>query len=199
MPKSLDIIDPKRDLNQEQSQPVAPEENEIVPQRRGGGSFYLIIGIIAIVVAVLAAIFILYRNDKNTSSSVSVTPVASATAEESAATTATATASSTATAQATTSTTAFTYSGQKIRIANGNGINGEAAKVKGVLEAAGFQVASTGNATKTYTESIVYYKTGQENLANALKDAIKGSYTATTQKSDSIVGIYDAVIALGAK
>jgi hypothetical protein len=95
--------------------------------------------------------------------------------------------------------TTFQYTNEKIRVANGNGISGEGQKIKAVLISAGFQVASVGNASKQYSETFVFYKTGQQDLAEALKNAIKDSYTATIKEDNSVVGTYDAVIALGSK
>ena len=157
----------------------------------------MVIGIIAVIVAAGSALYILYKDNSLNKSNTSPTPVVSATVAQSA--TASTSATATATQSAGASQTSFKYTDEKIRIANGNGISGEAAKIKGILEAAGFEVASTGNASKTYEKSIIFYKNGQEDLANALKAAIKNNYTADVEQSDSTVGTYDAVIALGSK
>jgi len=198
MAKSLDIINPKRDLGEEEPESEnsrddfdmrTPDKNE-----GGGGVFYLVLGIIAIVVATGAALYILYKdylpNKKSESVLATQTPTASTTASS---------VSASVTATVSSTTTSFKYTNEKIRVANGNGISGEGAKVQEELESKGFTVESVGNASKKYTETIVYYKTGQEKLAAALKEAISSLYSATIENSDSVTGNYDAVIALGSK
>ncbi len=61
-----------------------------------------------------------------------------------------------------------------IRIANGNGITGEGKRISDLLKAKGYTITLVNNASKTYTETIIYYKTGKESLAEGLKDAISG-------------------------
>jgi len=201
MVKSLDIIDPKRD------EPTPVENNEEaegddirVKESGGGGVFYLVLGIIAVVVATAAALYILYKDkpatDSNKAGVIStLTATQSTTAESSATVASTTTATSLATAVSST----FKYTSESIRVANGNGISGEGAKIKKILEDAGFKVASVGNANKNYDQTVIFYKNGQKNLAEALKSAINSKYTAELTESDSTVGTYDAVIALGAK
>jgi len=200
MAKSLDIIDPKRELQEEEEETrnIRSDEDDFKmnrPEKEGGsGVFYLVLGIIAIIVATGAALYILYKDylpGKNDPNNASATVTAS--------TSITQTTSTTVSPSATASASSFEYTDQKIRIANGNGISGEATKVKELLNSKGFEVESVGNASKTYTETIIYYKAGQENLANALKEAISSMYTGNIEESNTVVGIYDAVIALGSK
>lgn len=196
MAKSLDIIDPKKDLKS----PDQDEREEVFeqrPQRSSGGIFYLVLGIIALVVAVAVALYILYR-DSNPSATTENSPVSSVIASQSSVVSPTSSVAITTPSPAT-DTITFKYTNQQIRIANGNNISGEAAKVKKILEEAGFKIASVGNASRTYSESIVYYKSGQQDLAEALKDAIKGSYAASIKEDNSVVGSYDAVVVLGSK
>ena len=202
MVKSLDIIDPKRDEPTPEEPNEEPEGDEIkVEKSDGGGVFYLVLGIIAVVVATAAALYILYQ-DKSKTDSAPAQETATSSATQSAGSTASATVSATASSTAQTTSTAkstFTYANEKIRIANGNGISGEGASIKKILEEAGIKVDSVGNASKQYDQTMIYYKTGQKNLAEALKNAISSKYTAELEESDSTVGTYDAVIALGAK
>lgn len=202
MVKSLDIIDPKKELQEEEEEEKEPRsegDDFRMPRDQkegGGGVFYLVLGIIAIVVATGAALYILYKdylpnkNDPNNKTA-SVTVLTSASASP------TISASTTLTTSAT--QTAFKYTDQKIRIVNGNGVSGEATKVRELLESKGFTVDSVGNASRSYSETIVYYKQGQEALANALKSEISSLYSASVEMSNSVVGGYDAVIALGSK
>ncbi len=197
MAKSLDIINPKHELKDEE--PESENSNDDFGMKtpnknEGGGVFYLVLGIIAIVVATGAALYILYKdylpNKKSESVLSTQTPTASTVAGSVSATT---------TSSAVSTATSFKYTNERIRVVNGNGISGEGAKVQKELESKGFTVESVGNASKNYSETIVYYKTGQEKLAEALKEAISSLYSATIENSDTVTGNYDAVIALGSK
>jgi len=204
MAKSLDIIDPKKELEDNSSQEEEKEERvmQAAPAEEGSGSgvFYLVIGIIAVLVSASLALYILFK-DNNSQNSVattaSSTPITTVSPETSAIATQSATSSVTTTSPTASST--FKYTNEVIRIANGNSTSGEAARIKAVLEAKGYKIATIGNATKPYADSIIYYKTGQEKLAAALKADIASEYVATIELSDQIVGTNDAVVVLGTK
>jgi len=208
MAKSLDIIDPKRELDDNPRDEERDEKEDKViqasePQESSGGLFYLIIGIIAVIVSASLALYILFKDDKSNKSagSASVTATAKASGTASAATSATTSATATAASASTTTTSSssFKYTNEQIRVANGNNTAGEGAKIKTLLEGKGYKIASVGNASKQYDSSIIYYKTGQEKLAEALKADLAGEYVATVEKSDETVGSYDAVVVLGSK
>lgn len=199
MAKSLDIIDPKKELAPRDEREDNEEEEEGPRQERsGGGVFYLILGIIAVVVSTSLAVYILFKDNKDDAKTTS--PSASATVSPTATTSTTATASATTSVTATTSAaaTTFKYTDESIRIVNGNGKSGEASRIKASLEAKGYAIASTGNASKSYDKTTILYKAGEQALAEALKSAIAADYAATVQLSDqATLGSYDAVIALG--
>lgn len=213
MPRPMDIIDPKKDLDKVEDKDVIFEDKKDgkddsfeIEESKSGGAFYLILGIIALVVATSFAFYILYKDkDKGkeeskveTTETVDLTKTASASATESASPEDTSTTLSIGSpGQSSTATTSFSSS--SVRIANGNGKEGEAQKIKTLLEGKGFSITSIGNATKTYEETTIFYKSGKSDLADALAEAIKGTYSATTKESDVTVGSYDAVIALGKK
>lgn len=201
MAKSLDIIDPKKELGPETPETEGEKKQDEFEENKGGGAFYLVIGIIAVVVAVASALYILYRDtgNKKTNDSNAAQTTASTTPTETAAASSVASAAAVETALQSATSSAFKYTDESIRIVNGNGINGEAAKIKKLLEDKGYKIASVANASRNYDSTIVYYKSGQQALAEALKNEIKDSYTAEIQESDSVVGSYDAIIALGAK
>ena len=201
MAKSLDIIDPKKDISDrsEDDSKDSKDLNLDPPKKErgsGGGVFYLVLGIIAILVATAAALFILFKEDGSTkdpnlsSTTATVEPSPSTTATESA---------EIATPENPSPEATFKYTDESIRIANGNGISGEASKIKGILEDRGYKVASVGNASRSYTESIIYFKTGQDKLAEALKKDLDSEYKFTTELADQVVGSYDAVVVLGSK
>ena len=201
MAKSLDIIDPKRDLRSEEEdeEPIVPEERE---QKEGSGSlFFLILGVIAVLVSISLALYILLKDkDSNKSSglivqSVVPSPIPSETVSPQMSAVVSVSPSVSTSSIAST----FKYTDESIRIANGNNTNGEAARIKKILEARGYKIESTGNASKQYPATIIYYAEGQEKMAEALKSDIASEYKATIEKADStILGNYDAVIALGA-
>jgi len=86
-----------------------------------------------------------------------------------------------------------------LKVLNGNGIAGSADKVAAILKTAGFLPAKSANAKKfTYPQTLIYYKTGQEEAANLVKDALP-DLTTTLQNSDSIVGAYDVIVVTGKK
>jgi len=198
MAKSLDIIDPKRDDQNEPDESIVSDDELKVETKGQGGVFYLVMGIVALVVATAAALYILYKDDNPNKSTDTVESVESATvtASTSPGVSATSTVSAVVTQ---TAKAEVSFKEDKVRVANGNGVNGEGAKIKTILEGKGFTVTSVGNATKQYDKSIVFYKEGKESLANAIKEAIQDEYTADIELSPSTVGQYDAVLALGSK
>lgn len=209
MAKSLDIIDPKREMNPQDSGNNDRNDRDIEEkperERSGSGIFYLILGIIAVVVSTALAVYILFKDNKTTDST-KATPTATValTQDNSKLTTqttsATATVSTSTSATASTATGTFKYSNESIRIANGNSKSGEAGRIKTALEAKGFKISSTGNASKQYAQTTILYKAGEQALADALKAAIASDYTAIVEQSDqATLGSYDAIIALGAK
>ncbi len=199
MAKSLDIIDPKKDFSDDHEDDDREETEDIEKSEKhnssSGGIFYLILGIVAIIVATGAALYILFQDDGDSSDESSakqsaVVSSVTATAEESVVASVIPNPSPDNT---------FTYSDESIRIANGNGISGEANRIKKILENAGYKIASVGNASKSYTESFVYFKSGQDSLAEAIKKQLSDEYDLKTEVADQIVGSYDAVIVLGSK
>lgn len=86
-----------------------------------------------------------------------------------------------------------------IEVLNGNGISNSASEIKAILETAGFTIAKTANAkTFSYANTIVYYKTGKEDGANLVKEAL-AARTVTTEKSDDVCKTYDIVVVVGKK
>ncbi|OQA53198.1 MAG: hypothetical protein BWY43_00125 [candidate division WS2 bacterium ADurb.Bin280] len=204
MPRPMDIIDPKKDLDKIEDSESPNDKNDKneevfeIEQAKSGGTFYLVLGIIALVVATAFALYILY-SDKSSDSSTTQEQVAVASQtpeadeEQTLEPAKTTTITETATAVASTAN----FGSSSVRVANGNGVEGEGAKIKTILEEAGFSITSVGNASKTYDSSIIFFKSGKEDLADALKEAIKDNYQASTKESDETVGTYDAVVVLG--
>lgn len=198
MAKSLDIIDPKKDIP-DRSEEDSDLDSDFKGKKDNGGIFYLVLGIIAILVATVAALYILFQRDQNNNDDLNLSTV-NTTAQTSAKASQTAVVSPEATSSIDTSPEpAFTYTDETLRIANGNRINGEASRIKKILESKGYKIASIGNASKNYNQSIIYFKTGQDKLAEALKEDLKEEYLFEVEQADQIVGSYDAVIVLGSK
>ncbi len=198
MAKSLDIIDPKKDIP-DRSEEDNDLDSDFKGKKDNGGIFYLVLGIIAILVATAAALYVLFQRDQNNNDDLNLSTV-NTTAQTSAKASQTAVVSPEATSSIDTSPEpAFTYTDETLRIANGNRINGEASRIKKILESKGYKIASIGNASKNYSQSIIYFKTGQDKLAEALKEDLKEEYLFEVEQADQIVGSYDAVIVLGSK
>jgi len=95
-------------------------------------------------------------------------------------------------------TTAIDKSTIAIQVLNGNGTTGSATVAKQVLIDAGFTVASTTNAKKyTYATSIVYYKTGKKAEAELVNSSLS-AYKTELINEDSVMGIYDVIVLVGA-
>lgn len=205
MAKSLDIIDPKKEIKKTEEEDTELDQgidDFEVEKKHSDGLFYLIIGIFAIVIATGTALYILYKDySGKKDEDVRITQTASSGTSTTTASTSTAQSTQTPAAEvslvSSEAASTFKYADQNVRIANGNGINGEASKIKKIIEDGGIAVSSTGNASRTYESSIIYYKSGQEALANALKSLIEKSYNAEIKESDQTVGAYDAVVVLG--
>lgn len=203
----MDIIRPEQEQDEAEAPARDIEHNDFVPPReKSGGIFYLIIGIIAIIVSVAASIFVLYGDklpSAFTKKSPTLTPTVVASAQVSATTSADAssTASVLAVSSATSSATNSSYASKKVRVVNGNGITGEAGIVKSALEKAGFSIESTGNASKTYETTTIYYNgDSSKELAESLDDSLPAAYKgAELIKSETVSGVYDAIVALGNK
>lgn len=85
----------------------------------------------------------------------------------------------------------------QIKILNGNGVRGSADQVKAELVSKGFTIKELGNAKVfTYTNSIIYYKTGKEGEAALVKENLDNQNAVLTL-SDTIVGSYDIVLVVG--
>lgn len=89
----------------------------------------------------------------------------------------------------------------KIKVLNGTGISGEAAKAKELLESDGFTVSTIGNASKqdNLDTTIATKEDVDSEFISALKEALEGSYklgeVTTLDTSDPA----DIVVSLGGK
>ena len=103
-----------------------------------------------------------------------------------------------ATADETAKTPAIDKSTISIQILNGNGTTGSGSIAKQILVDAGFTVSSTANAKRyNYATSIVYYKTGKEAEATLVNESLS-AYVTELVNEDSVMGVYDVVIVIGA-
>jgi hypothetical protein len=194
MAKSLDIIQAEKEDKEPIFESKQETETIIEEPKESGGIFYLVLGIVAIVLAVAISLYILFRDNDESVDTSAVSESITATEEA----TETQSEMVVVSPSPVISEEAAVLEGS-VRIANGNGITGEGKRISDLLKTKGYTIDLVNNASKNYTETIIYYKTGKESLAESLKEAISEEYTATIQKSDTIAGIYDAVIALGSK
>ena len=74
-----------------------------------------------------------------------------------------------------------------IRVLNGSGITGEAAKVKTLLEEKGFEIASVGNAaTSDYTKTVITAQEDtDEEYLNELIKALQDDYSVNSVVEDA--------------
>jgi hypothetical protein len=71
-----------------------------------------------------------------------------------------------------------------LRVLNGTTTAGAAARMRQQLERAGFTVRTTGNArNQNYATTIIYYQTGRQAEAEAVRDAIGGQNVNIEQSS----------------
>lgn len=90
----------------------------------------------------------------------------------------------------------------KLRVLNGNGITGDAAKAKKQLEDAGFTVSKVGNAKRQdYTITQVYYLAGKKSQAELVEKALKdaGRSTQLEEASADLVGADTEVLVVTGK
>ncbi|MEI6499211.1 MAG: LytR C-terminal domain-containing protein [bacterium] len=96
-----------------------------------------------------------------------------------------------------TTPTEISKSSIKIKILNGNGISKSAQAVKKELINAGFTISNVSNASNfNYLETKIYYKSGKDQQAQLVKDALT-SKTSTLAQSDTVAGVFDVVIVVG--
>lgn len=89
----------------------------------------------------------------------------------------------------------------KVNILNGSGKSGEAGRAKALVEKAGFEVGSTGNAARfDYTDTIVQTKksVGEETV-KMLTEALEASYSVKAGTALSNSSSFDIVITVGSK
>jgi len=87
-----------------------------------------------------------------------------------------------------------------ISVLNGNGIRGDAYKVKVILEKDGWKVATYGNAASfKYQNTLVYYKEGQEEAGKQVEETLKKSGQVTSLEKSSSLTKYDVQVIVGRK
>lgn len=74
-----------------------------------------------------------------------------------------------------------------IRVLNGNGKTGSAAKVRDILKEAGFTVTSIGNSKTTYQKTTIYYKKDGLSEAKLVQDAL-ADYQTELIEDENLVG-----------
>lgn len=91
----------------------------------------------------------------------------------------------------------------KIRVLNGNGATGDAAKAKSQLEAADFTVDKIGNAARQdYGQTQVYYLAQKKDQANLVADALKtaGRTVNIEEAGADLVGkTFEVLVVVGRK
>lgn len=179
----------------------APEPDKVVPpphhykEKKSFNLFFFFLTLFfAFLITVLVGGLYVYFNgtklSSNSTPEPSATPLASS--EPTTAPEVTAQASATATPTAT---------NIKISILNGSGKSGEAGRAKALVEKAGFNVTSTGNASAfNFTDTQVQIKsTVSAEVATKIKDALKASYSVVDGKALDAKSQFDIIITVGSK
>lgn len=85
-----------------------------------------------------------------------------------------------------------------IEILNGSGISNTASDVKTYLEQKEYKIANIGTANNLYPSTVIYFKKGNDNLANELAKDLNQYETSVLENSE-LVGEYDILIVVGQK
>ena len=85
-----------------------------------------------------------------------------------------------------------------IKILNGSGKNGLAAQAKQDLEKKGFKIESIGNAKNSYNSTIIYYNKNKKEEAQIVSDNLT-QFQTSLQENPELTGQYDILIVLGTK
>ncbi|OIP07061.1 hypothetical protein AUK41_00750 [Candidatus Berkelbacteria bacterium CG2_30_43_20] len=85
-----------------------------------------------------------------------------------------------------------------IKILNGNGVTGDAAKLKKELSDKGFTVGDTGNAKLKYTKTQVYYKADKKAQADLVVQNLTGRTIEQSEADAGLIGATnDVLIVIG--
>jgi len=93
------------------------------------------------------------------------------------------------------------YSAYKISVLNGSGKIGEAGKVENILEAEGFVVSSTANASRfDYTDTVIQSKkTVPQMVLTKLQSTLQNNYSVKSGDQLADNAAHDIVITVGSK
>ena len=96
------------------------------------------------------------------------------------------------------STTTPTKDSFSIKILNGNGVTGDASKLKTDLTTLGFKVGDIGNAKLKYDKTQVYYIAGKQAEGKLVADNLTGKVVEQSEADASLVGEgYTVLIIIG--
>lgn len=76
----------------------------------------------------------------------------------------------------------------RLRVLNGSGVTGDAAKTKTELEQKGYVVSSVGNAKFNYTQTQIYYLAGKSQEADLIAQDLTGKEVKRSEAAQSVVG-----------
>ena len=85
-----------------------------------------------------------------------------------------------------------------IKILNGNGVTGDAVKLKKELTDKGFTVGEIGNAKLKYTKTQVYYKASKKGEADVVVQSLTGRTIEKSEADAGLIGAHnDVLIVIG--
>jgi hypothetical protein len=161
-----------------------PTNNRPLPSsKQGSPIFWILIPGVLILGAILGGI-VFYEKGVNIKLSEGPTPTPSI---------------STSTTPTPTPSATPDISNLEIAVLNGSGISGEAAKAKQILDTAGFNVVSTGNAASyDYTKTIIKAKsTVDSSVIQRIKDTLSKSYVMGDNQTLATTSTTDIQIIVG--
>lgn len=170
--------------------------------------WYLLLGLILIIGAVLISVyFVFIRPQQSAKNKEDKTQETAQTSETASATAASDTGQSAESPQPPEAPAGQSASAEvdksqiTIKIANGNGRQGEAAEVREILKENGFtEEIGVGNARSRYETTIIYYNTDKLKQAEAVNEVISSKYETSLLEAPKVTGgTYDVVVALGIK
>ncbi len=180
----------------------APEPPEKKP--RDPLIWYLILGLLLIVGAVIFSIYFVFIRPQNQALPTEEKSEETQQQEIASQEAPSPTAESTSTTAEETQTppppqTTIDKSQITIKVANGNGRQGEAARMRQILQENGFTGRiDIGNARSRYQTTIIYYNTDKLEEAKAVEEVVASKYETSLVEAPKVTGtLYDVVVALG--
>ena len=193
----------KKDSKKEKEPKIAEIRQPMHHNKKQGSGFWpYLLGLFIGLVVVLGIMWYLsYRNKTKESETATKTTESQENTNLNANENTNANANENANANSNTNSTASTLDKKQysLQVQNGNGVTGDAAKVKTLLTNDGWVVKSVSNANNfNYASTTVYYKSASEAAAKAVSDVLKNNNRQAEMQASTTIK-YDIVVITGKK